>query len=154
MQLQTKELHVLITVHRDAMPNATCIDPGQPFPKYLRGISALRRVGPLLNRRPGIPKNSGPLRNRIVVIRRRDGGIGASVINLHAGPDAVVSRVSIVDIFGPLFRGEVHATARAVAVPAGDGVSEEATARNARVVDNGREEVRISGCEDALSPRI
>jgi len=139
-------------MNRYPVADSVRVDAGQQRTKHLRRVPLLGRVGLLAQGLRAVPKHRRPLRDRVVVVGRRDGRVDVPVVNLHARPRAVVSsRVGVVHPLGPpLGRRAIDLAARAGAVPPGDGVGEEAPRRDARVVDDGREEVGVGGREDAL----
>jgi hypothetical protein len=136
---------------RHPVTNSVRVDTSQQRAKHLRRVPLLGRVGLLAQGFRTIPKHRRPLSDGVVVVGGRDGRVNVPVVDLHAWPRAVVSQVGVVHpLSPPLGRRVVDLAARAGAVPPGDGVGEEAPRRDARVVDDGREEVGVGCCEDAL----
>jgi len=133
------------------MTNAVRIDSRKKRPKHLGSIPFIRRVRLLSQGLRTIAEDSRPLRNRIVVVCRCNRRVNTPMVDLHAGTCAFVSGIGVKHPLRPPLRGRVDLSARAIAVPSGHRIREEAPGRDARVVDHCCEEIRVRRCEDALS---
>lgn len=99
-----------------------------------------------------VSENASPLLTRLVVVLRIESGVGAAVVDLHAGPGARVSRVHVFGDAAPDGGGADDLAQGTATVPGVDLVAGgvEAAGADARVDDGCCKEFGVCGCHDVL----
>jgi hypothetical protein len=142
LRREAKELHVFIALYWHRVSHALRVDALQQWSPGGPSVSVVGAV--VLSASRGVvvvAKDAGPFLAGLLVVLRIQGGVGASVVNLHLGAGAVVAGVHVEDDVSPLLRRIVDLAVGAGAVPGIDtaGLRHEAASRHARIDDTGLE---------------
>ena len=99
-----------------------------------------------------VREDAGPLLDGLLVVRRRERGVGAPVVDLHPGPGPVVLGVHVLDHLRPVLRGRRRLPGGAGRVPRVHAARRrhEAPGRHAGVHDARCEDLGVRGSEDIL----
>ena len=150
---EAKPLHILGSMNRDGVSDARRIDTLQVRTPVGGLIVSAGRVG---ERRHGrvvvVSEDAGPLLAGLVVVLRIESGVGAAVVDLHAGSRTRVSRVHVFGDTAPDGGSADDLALGTAAVPGVDLVAGGVEAAGADAgVDNGScEEFGVCGCHDVL----
>lgn len=150
---EAKPLHILRSMNRNGVSDARGIDTLEIRAPVGGLVVSARRVGKCRHGRVVVvSEDAGPLLAGLVVVLRVESGVGAAVVDLHAGPGARVSRVHVFGDAAPDGGGADDVALGTAAVPSVDLVAGGVEAAGADAgVDNGScEEFGVCGCHDVL----
>lgn len=99
-----------------------------------------------------VAKHTGPLLHGFLVVLGLQSAVGATVVDLHLGSRAVVSRVHVKYYIGPGLGGCRGLAVGACVVPGIDATTagNEAAGINARVDNSGLEDIWVGSGQDIL----